>query len=482
MRAPARVLGCLLLVAVLAVTLEGASWVGWRVIEGSWFTWERAFALRAELAATLDAETAETAETAEADGDPGEDGAVAEHPADGGAGLEWLAGHLAGQVIHPFVGFVYSPEYDLAENPNLSNLRIADSGFFVRREEPPPPSERPLRVGVFGGSVAMVFSFQGRRVLVPALEPLAGGRGVVIESYAHGGYKQPQQLMILAWLLALGEAPDVVINLDGFNEITLPRVENLEGGVNPFFPRAWEHRVRGAAVDPGFRRLIGEASYLERRRAELAASFSVPVLRRSVTWNLLWRWRDRRLAGDAGEVHQRLLDYGTGSGRYVAHGPHYEAASKEELIDDLVAMWERSSQAMHDLATGAGIPYYHFLQPNQYVPDSKPLTPQERRIAYKRHHPYRRPARQGYPVLRAAGARLAARGVEFHDLTELFADEDRTVYLDDCCHLNPLGNDLVAQAVAEAILADSAAGRVRPALVEQAAAGVKPGGGAGRAP
>ena len=472
MTRPARTLGCLLLLAVLAVTLEVASWIGWRAIEGRFFTWERAFAMRAELAATLAAEPAEPVEPVEPDGKAGSDrnGGSEKNgtAAAGGAGLEWLAGHLAGQVIHPFIGFVYSPEYDLTQNPDLRNLRIADSGFFVLRDEPPPPSERPLRVGVFGGSVAMVFSFQGRRVLVPALAPLAGSRGVVLQSYAHGGYKQPQQLMTLAWLLARGEAPDLVINLDGFNEITLPRVENLDGGVNPFYPRAWEHRVRGAAVDPAFRRLIGEASYLERRRAELAERFSRPVLRRSVTWNLLWRWRDRRLAGVAGEVHQRLLDYGTGSDLYVAHGPAYQAASKEQAIDDLVAVWERSSLAMRGLATGAGVPYYHFLQPNQYVPDSKPLTPQERRIAYNRDQVYRRPARQGYPVLRAAGARLAARGVEFHDLTDLFAEERRTLYLDDCCHLNPLGNDLMAQAIADAILADLAAGELRPSPVTQA--------------
>jgi hypothetical protein len=478
MTRPARALGLLLLLAGLAAVLELASWVGWRAIEGSFFTWERAFALRAELAATLPAEPAEPEpEEPEGNGGSEENGAGA---ADG-AGLEWLAGHLAGQVIHPFIGFVYSPEYNLAENRNLRNLRVADSGFFVLRDESPPPSERPLRVGVFGGSVAMVFSFQGRRVLVPALAPLAGPRGVVLESYAHGGYKQPQQLMTLAWLLARGEAPDLVINLDGFNEITLPRVENLEGGVNPFYPRAWEYRVQGAA-DPGFRRLLGEASYLERRRAELAVRFNRRVLQRSVTWNLLWRWLDRRRAGAAGRVHERLLAYGTGSGLYVAHGPAYEAANKEQVIADLVAMWERSSLAMHDLATGAGVAYYHFLQPNQYVPDSKPLTPEERRIAYNRDQVYRAPARQGYPVLRAAGARLAARGVEFHDLTGLFAEERRTLYLDDCCHLNPLGNDLVAAAIAEAILADLAGGGLQPGSVEQAAAAMKSGRGGLRAP
>jgi len=458
MTRPARALAVLLLLAGLAATVELASWVAWRVTEGSFFSYSRAFTLRAETAATAPApaEPEEPEETAGADGPGGGDAAAAAGARDG-AGLEWLAGHLAGQVVHPFVGFVYSPEYNLLEQRNLENLLVADNGFFVLREEPPPPSERPLRVGVFGGSVAMVFSFQGRRVLEPALAPLAGPRGVVLESYAHGGFKQPQQLMTLAWLLVRGEAPEVVINLDGFNEVTLPRVENLEAGVDPFYPRAWEHRVSGAS-DPAFSRLLGEAVHLERRRAELAVRFSRPVLRRSVTWNLLWRWLDRRAGAVAFEAQNRLAAHGSRSRRYVAHGPAYEAAGPDQVIADLVAMWEHSSLAMHDLAAGAGLRYYHFLQPNQYVPGSKPLTPEERRLAYNSDQIYRRPAEEGYPALRAAGARLAAQGVAFHDLTDLFAEERRTVYLDDCCHLNPLGNDLVAEAMAEAILADLGTG------------------------
>ncbi len=451
----ARALFALLLAGGLGATLELASFVAWRLTEGSFFTYHRAFTLRAEAAAAAPApqpppEPDETA-AAEDAAEPGE--------------LEWLAGHLAGQVVHPFLGYVYSPEYDLRTVRDLSNLRVADNGFFVLRDPPPRPSERPLRVGVFGGSVAMVFAFQGQRGLVPALVPIAGPRGVAVESYALGGYKQPQQLMTLAWLLARGEAPDVVVNLDGFNEVTLPRVENLEGGVHPFYPRAWEHRIQGAA-DPHLQRLLGEAAWLERRRAELASRFTRPVVRRSVAWNYLWRWLDRRAAAAVGIAQGRAVAYGGGADRYVVHGPAYRAADDEQVIADLVAAWERSSLAMHGLAAGAGVRYYHFLQPNQYLPGSKELTPDERRRAYRDDHIYRLPVEEGYPALRAAGSRLAARGVAFRDLTGLFAGERRTIYLDDCCHLNPLGNDLVAAAVAEAILADvrgaAAPGRTAP--------------------
>jgi hypothetical protein len=42
-----------------------------------------------------------------------------------------------------------------------------------------------------------------------------------------GGYKQPQQLMALNWFMALGGEFDIVINLDGFNDVALPALENV---------------------------------------------------------------------------------------------------------------------------------------------------------------------------------------------------------------------------------------------------------------
>ncbi len=455
MKAIARAVFAVLLLLGVVLLLEVSSWIGWRLTEGTFFSYREAAALRErQAAAARSSEAAEPPAGGGAAGDPAVD-------------FQWLPGHLGGMVLHPFLGFVYTPEYNQLEERNLRSLVVADSGFFVLREPPPPPSERPLRVGVFGGSVAMVFAFQGGRALAAELAPAAGPRGVVIESWALGGYKQPQQLMTLAWLLARGEAPDVVVNLDGFNEIALPRTENLRHGINPFYPRAWERRV-AAAPDPRQELLEGEVAYLENRRAEIAAAFSRPALRWSVSWNFLWRWRDRRAAAEAAGARLRLAAHRPPDQPWVAHGPAYRPGGSDQVVRDLVSMWEHSSLAMHHMAAGAGLPYHHFLQPNQYLPGSKPLAPLELETAYKPGHHYREPVEQGYPALREAGRRLAEQGVAFHDLTQLFAEERRAVYSDDCCHLNLLGYELIAKAIAEAIAADSAG--EGPAAVSGAAA------------
>jgi hypothetical protein len=95
----------------------------------------------------------------------------------------------------------------------------------------------------------------------------------------------------------------------------------------------------------------------------------------------------------------------------------------------------------------------HLLQPNQYVPDSKKLGSEEQSIAISDEHCYGFAVRQGYPDLLREGANLRAEGVDFHDLTKLFAAFANPIYVDTCCHYNQKGNDLLAEAVAEALLA-----------------------------
>src|SRR5262249_17471047 len=96
--------------------------------------------------------------------------------------------------------------------------------------------------------------------------------------------------------------------------------------------------------------------------------------------------------------------------------------------------------------------YYHFLQPNQYPPGSKPLSPEERRLAYWHDLPARSIIEEGYPLLREAGKRLARRGVRFHDLSLAFARVEATLYVDNWCHFNPKGNEILAEAMPHATL------------------------------
>ncbi len=45
---------------------------------------------------------------------------------------------------------------------------------------------------------------------------------------AHEGYKQPQQLLVLSYFLSIGQPFDLVINIDGFNEVALSPLNNQQ--------------------------------------------------------------------------------------------------------------------------------------------------------------------------------------------------------------------------------------------------------------
>ena len=113
-------------------------------------------------------------------------------------------------------------------------------------------------------------------------------------------------------------------------------------------------------------------------------------------------------------------------------------------------LWKLSSIQMAHLCAANGIEYYHFLQPNLHFEGSKLLSPEEKGMTGGSggYAPF---ARTGYPVLVEAGAELLEADVPFYDLTQIFANEPRTLYIDPCCHVNQLGNELMAAAIAEAI-------------------------------
>lgn len=364
------------------------------------------------------------------------------------------------ELIQPYLGFTWDPATDLTQDRFLFKLRVGSQGFLQDQTGAwsSPGAGPPLRVGVFGGSVAGILVLAGHRPLLRNLgtHPDLAGHALEIRSFALPGYKQPQQLNALTWLFTLGEELDAVVNVDGFNEVALPAAENLPRGVHPLYPRRWDQRTEGLA-DLDAQLAAGEVAYLRLHRGEVAAAFDRPAVGWSPTWNLLWLHRDRRLAAaETAALGRAQAPLETGG--FLAHGPVFDTASAGgDFYPQLAAAWARASLQMHQICTARGIPYHHFLQPNQYVPGSKPLTTEERTRFTRDDHPYRAAVLGGYPELRRQGEELRRAGVAFHDLTGLFADEERTVYSDDCCHMNAYGNRRLAEAVAAALADDLAA-------------------------
>jgi hypothetical protein len=379
--------------------------------------------------------------------------------------LTWDAEDEARPAIltapHPYVGFVYNPDFDPEGGRIEDSMPVSRWGLLDDKSPIRPRSDREFVIGIFGGSVAQQLSVRGIDALLGELRkaPELADRQLVVLRTALPGFKQPQQLMMLNYLLVRGGHLDAVINLDGANDVSLALGSHVSRGISAFYPRGWP-RMLGAVGDPNVIRMIGEVTYLERLRGQIAGAFSYPWIRLSGAANFVWRLADNWLAGTLQQARVRLAEYVPKASEldrgFASHGPAPNYSDDRVLLDDLASVWRQSSLQMHVICAGLGIRYFHFLQPNQYVAESKPMSDLERSMTILPGSLFDRGIRRGYPRLRAAGEELSEAGVSFHDLTLLFQDVEEPLYVDTCCHLNQTGNDLLGAKVG-AVLRDALA-------------------------
>ncbi|MDB4433385.1 hypothetical protein N9166_01475 [bacterium] len=340
---------------------------------------------------------------------------------------------------HPYLGFV----------PNRRGPEVGDHWWIDSDVDPFREGGDALRVAIVGGSVAYNLR-DSWDAFTEVLRELPGFGGEPIHRFtlAAPANKQPQQSMAVSYFLALGGKIDILINLDGFNEVGSEIKRNLRLGVHPAYPSMWAQVTRDWSDSAELQRL-GEVAMLRRQRTRLAGLFE--HLRYSVTANLVWQLLDthlglqiyRRSAAD--EEIEALPLHSSGP----SFGGDDDAARRFSI-----EMWARSSLLLDRIADGQGFAYFHFLQPNQYVSGAKhkfTIVERELRLTQKR---YREIIPRWYPELQAAGALLRGQGVRFFDLTRIHEDVDDTVYYYyyDCCHFTPLGRDILARSMAGIIV------------------------------
>lgn len=359
-------------------------------------------------------------------------------------------------ILHPYYGFVANP----------ANSGVNKFGFPGNEEQIQTASSDKLVVAVVGGSVALQLVQAAGDVLESGLKsiPALRNKKIVLLNLGNGAFKQPQGLITLTDILSRGGHIDLVIALDGFNEIALPEAHgNLPDGISPFYPQHWR-QLAESELYPGQMSAIAKLQYATAVRAKLAENFARTIVRHLLTANLIWRVADEQLQIAAAR-YRKAMDEQPPTDPHMRltrdHraflGPATRYRTRRELYLDLAREWGRSSVLINDMLAAQGGRYFHFLQPNQYVRGGKPIGEEERKIAINPASPYRRPVETGYPYLRAMGASLRRAGVWFEDLTELFKDDSQEIYKDDCCHLNKAGNTMLAQATVATIAARIAA-------------------------
>ena len=360
--------------------------------------------------------------------------------------VETGRGELSGDVLHPYFGPIHRP----GVRPETNNIGFGAAQAFPYARA----NDRQFLVGILGGSVARAFCDRGTRRLIAALQRDAAlaNREIVPLCFSHEGYKQPQQLIVLAYFLSLGQQYDLVINIDGFNEVALGS-RNDERGRDISMPSPIH-------IDP-LLNLIDQATLTPARVRALA--------RISGDKERLNRLRDRMARNRGAAVHVALdRYYGFTMNRYQAEVAAYDAlpsnppASSVLLLTppvrqrdaagvyaDIAAGWAQASLLMRDLLSTRGVPYVHVLQPNQYF-TRRVFSEDEARVALNSGTPFKVAVERGYPALERQSETLAARET-FLDATKTFDADAAPMYEDDCCHYTDRGYEVLAEAIARRI-------------------------------
>ena len=359
--------------------------------------------------------------------------------------------------LHPYFGPTHRPGIPFDVPPELQAGDTGpppatnNFGFPSRYDYPfAKANERQFVIGIFGGSVGAFFCRIGAGRLEDDIRQsgVLKDRELVTLCFSHEGYKQPQQLLVLAYFLSIGQRFDAVINIDGFNEVAL-------GGINDRF--GWDvsmpshehldpliNLVNQATLTPAKLELLARIRRDQQRLNAIAErSNRTPfacvefVLRR---YHGLLRAR----------YQQELVDFDAlpsnpPSNSVVHVTPKVRPRSGDAVFEDIAASWQAASILMGQLLAPRGVTYIHVLQPNQYY-STRVFSDGERRVAFNDASPFKAGAQRGYPYLEKA---LEPGGLS---AVHLFDNERAPVYVDDCCHYTVAGNRLLADFIARALL------------------------------
>ena len=287
------------------------------------------------------------------------------------------------------------------------------------------PLKGEIKILVLGGSVASHLSLarsdiKENHLFAKSLNSYFSTDKFVVYNAAVGrGGKQPQQYFKYLYLDLLGFKPDLIINLDGFNEIALPFSENLGRNINAIYPRSFDRAVHSSASNKS---CISINNWL------LKKNTMIPLLELS-------KW-----------IYVRHChNYLTGKGmKWDYTDDALFQIESDNYLSQAINIWKYSSDKIFIHALLDNIPYIHVLQANQYIPSSKKFSNKEKTF-FLHNEKLKKPVINYYKLLDLGSLETNL----ILDQRFIFINEARTAYSDACCHFNKLGMQLIIDNIIE---------------------------------
>jgi hypothetical protein len=360
--------------------------------------------------------------------------------------------------LHPNFGFTYRPGMKMSEVLDLAGVQssmgydkkprwwdfsINNQGFLSDRDFPiARTSKKQLFVGIFGASVAASFGVEALDEITKIVHSTPGfeDKEIVLLDLAIGQTHQPNQVLVLNYILAIGQPLDLIINIDGFNEAYLGW-ENVDSfGTDVSMPNGWvvygmqnEFLSRENSATRSVMAARAQMRSLEARMADAHSALHYYTLK--VQW-MLNRKESVTIESDIGKAKPNV-DYPV---YLVPHVPSDATHVNQEITD----LWLRSALQMKAAADSTGAGFIELLQPNQYC-GSRTFTEDEKKVVFAKDggFPGAKRIPPIYDMMRARAHELTDHGVSFVDATAVFDKYPGPLYSDYAGHFNRRGIDIV---------------------------------------
>ncbi len=276
---------------------------------------------------------------------------------------------------------------------------VEERGLRHTWNRPHAPAEKPLRIFTFGGSTMWGTGVRPDYTVASCLARSLEEQGIAVEvtNYGEGGYVSTQELLTLLFELRRGKVPDLVIFLDGFNDVSTS-FQNAKAGLTS----NEMHRVEEFNAD-------------ERRSRLQKALALIPGVRR----------------------------FAAGLGNRLVKPYSVSTEQAPALAADTIRVYRENIRVAELFGREYGFQSLFYWQPIIYQKDE--LAPNEvqaaRDLSYMKDFLLRVYQEQ------KNDAQLAARPA-FHNVSEIFRHTAEGVFA-DFAHLTEHGNDLLARRMAE---------------------------------
>ena len=361
---------------------------------------------------------------------------------------------LDGVNLHPFFGYTYATSPSRPDEKckveTCSNA-INNYGFESVFDYPVMLPGDNYYVVMIGGSMAGEL-YEKMSELIRRQVKGVVRKNVVLINLTMVAYKQPQPLFALIYLLFIGQKIDIVINVDGYNDV-FGSWYNYKGGIAPTMPargyvgeikKLTEARFSGQLwleelgkiailkdeVSNEARRYINSSFALEAAFHLARGSWSVKKYRYSVQ-----HLQASAIYSDGESViNYELAPRSIGEGDAIHLGTNF---------------WRKSSEAISALSVLYSFRYVHVLHPNQSAGNHKFSAMEMSKAFSANTNDYVRVTRIGYADMVSQIEQMKSHGVPVFNATSIFDDVHEEVYRDVCCHLTDEGLLLLARFVAD---------------------------------